>query len=109
MIKFEEVKLPLTQRNLSFGVGYYDGHIIVDDEGFIEELWLHISTWEEETDVRLDPCPRSEPFEYELFCRLRDEITAKYSIVIDEYVAEHKSSRRATVADHRNDMIWGGV
>lgn len=111
IIYFEEIALTLEQRGLILPTAYFDGHIEVDDDGDIQELWIRTRTHDEENIVRLDPCPRTEPFEYELAKRLRDEIAAKYSYVIDEYVGDIRANRRATAADHRNDQLrdqlWG--
>lgn len=111
MIKFEEIAIALEQHGLWLPVGYFSGHIIVDDDGDIEELWVRTRTHDEENIVRLDPDPKNERFEHEFATRLREEIAAKYSYVIDEYVGDIRANRRATAADHRNDQLrdqaWG--
>lgn len=112
MIQFEEIALTLEQAGLVIPVGYFEGHVEVDDDGDIEEIWIRTRTRDGEDNViRLDPDRRSEPFEFELAQRLREEIFEKYKFIIDEYVGDIRANRRATAADHRNDQLsdqmWG--
>ena len=110
MIQFEEIALTLEQAGLVIPVGYFEGHVIIDDDGDIEEIWIRHRTRDgDDNIVRLNPDRRSEPFEFELAKRLREEVSEKYKFIIDEAVGDIRQSRRATVADHRNDMMWGGV
>jgi len=107
-IYFEEFPLELIIDNTAHSFGYLSGEFEIDEDGDIEEIWIRTRTRDGDDNlIRLDPDRRSEPFEFELAKRLREEVSEKYKFIIDEAVDDIRQSRRATAADHRNDMMWG--
>lgn len=100
-IYFEEFPLELVIGNTAHSFGFLSGEFEIDEDGDIQQIWLE----DRSGKMVVIPYPHNtKSHAADLWHHLYKKLPVDYADRIAEEVEDIRASRRATIADRRNDM-----